>query len=65
MSRVLSLLLVPPVRQAVQARYRGYRRNGASALTAASPVSSPTWSAPNMAHSSKNFSLTSALMGAV
>ncbi len=34
MSRVLSLLLVPPVRQAVQARYRGYRRNGASALTA-------------------------------
>ena len=34
MSRVLSLLLVPPVRQAVQTRYRGYRRNGASALTA-------------------------------
>lgn len=34
MSRVLSLLLVPPVRQAVQMRYRGYRRNGASALTA-------------------------------
>lgn len=32
MSRVLSLLLVPPVRQAVQTRYRGYRRNGASAL---------------------------------
>lgn len=37
MSRVLSLLLVPPVRQAVQMRYRGYRRNGASALTAFSP----------------------------
>lgn len=34
MSRVLSLLLVPPVRQAVQARYRAYRRSGASALTA-------------------------------
>ncbi|PIJ69730.1 hypothetical protein BK415_20280 [Serratia sp. OLMTLW26] len=34
MRRVLSLLLVPPVRQAVQARYRAYRRSGASALTA-------------------------------
>ena len=38
---------------------------GASALTAASPVSMPTFSAPNTSHSAKNFSLTSALMGAV
>jgi hypothetical protein len=40
-------------------------RIGASGLTAASPVSMPTLSAPNMSHSAKNFSLTSALMGAV
>ena len=38
---------------------------GASALTLASPVSIPTSSAPNTSHSAKNFSLTSALIGAV
>ena len=38
---------------------------GASALTAASPVSIPTFSAPKTSHSAKNFSLTSALIGAV
>ena len=38
---------------------------GASALTLASPVSMPTRSAPNTSHSAKNFSLTSALIGAV
>ena len=38
---------------------------GASALTLASPVSMPTSSAPNASHSAKNFSLTSALIGAV
>ena len=38
---------------------------GASALTAASPVTIPTFSAPKISHRSKNFSLTSALMGAV
>ena len=38
---------------------------GASALTAASPVSMPTLSAPNMSHRAKNFSDTSALIGAV
>src|SRR5699024_4685640 len=37
---------------------------GASALTAASPVSIPTFSGPNTSHRAKNFSLTSALMGA-
>ncbi len=38
---------------------------GACALTAASPVIIPTLSAPNTSHSAKNFSLTSALIGAV
>ena len=38
---------------------------GASALTAASPVSMPTFSAPKTSKSAKNFSLTSALIGAV
>ena len=38
---------------------------GAVALTLASPVSMPTRSAPNTSHSAKNFSLTSALIGAV
>src|SRR3954468_12054175 len=38
---------------------------GASRLTAASPVSMPTFSAPNTPHSAKNFSLTNALIGAV
>jgi hypothetical protein len=38
---------------------------GAVALTEASPVSIPTFSAPNVAHSAKNFSETSALIGAV
>ena len=38
---------------------------GAPLLTAASPVSMPTCSAPKIAHRAKNFSDTSALMGAV
>ena len=38
---------------------------GARLLTDASPVSIPTFSAPKIAHSWKNFSLTSALIGAV
>jgi hypothetical protein len=38
---------------------------GASGLTDASPVSIPTFSAPNTAHRAKNFSDTSALIGAV
>ena len=38
---------------------------GASEFTEASPVSRPTFSAPNTWHSAKNFSLTSALIGAV
>jgi hypothetical protein len=38
---------------------------GASELTDASPVSMPTFSAPKIAHSAKNFSDTSALIGAV
>jgi hypothetical protein len=38
---------------------------GASALTLASPVSMPTLCAPKIAQSAKNFSETSALIGAV
>ena len=38
---------------------------GAPGLTAASPVSMPTRSAPNTSQSAKNFSETSALIGAV
>lgn len=38
---------------------------GASAFTEASPVSMPTFSVPNILQSSKNFSETSALIGAV
>ena len=40
-------------------------RMGASAFTDASPVIIPTFCEPNTAHSAKNFSLTSALIGAV
>ncbi len=38
---------------------------GAPALTDASPVSMPTFAAPNTSHRAKNFSLTNALIGAV
>ncbi len=38
---------------------------GACGFTDASPVSIPTFSAPNTVHSAKNFSLTRALIGAV
>ncbi len=38
---------------------------GACEFTAASPVIMPTLAVPKIAHRSKNFSLTSALMGAV
>ena len=38
---------------------------GASALTLASPVSMPTLCAPKVAQRAKNFSDTSALIGAV
>ena len=39
--------------------------DAARGLTAASPVSMPTFAAPKTPHSAKNFSLTSALIGAV
>lgn len=38
---------------------------GAEPLTVASPVIMPTFSAPKISQSEKNFSLTSALIGAV
>ena len=55
-----------PSRRAMLANTSAVQQiTGASGLTEASPVSSPTWSAPKMSHSAKNFSLTSALIGAV
>jgi hypothetical protein len=41
------------------------QRIGASTLMLASPVSIPTFSGPKSSHRAKNFSLTSALVGAV
>ncbi len=41
------------------------KSTGASRFTVASPVIMPTFFAPRTSHSSKNFSVTSALMGAV
>ena len=38
---------------------------GASGLTDESPVTMPTFAAPKMSTRAKNFSLTSALIGAV
>jgi len=38
---------------------------GASGFTEESPVTMPTFSAPNTSARAKNFSLTSALIGAV
>src|SRR3712207_4290031 len=55
-----------PSRRAMLARTSAVQAMiGASRLTAASPVSMPTFSAPKTPHSAKNFSLTSALIGAV
>jgi hypothetical protein len=55
-----------PYRSASRARTSAVQQMiGASALTLASPVIIPTRSDPNVAHRSKNFSDTRALMGAV
>ena len=55
-----------PSRSAMLARISAVQQMmGASALTDASPVSMPTFSAPNIATRAKNFSETSALIGAV
>ena len=55
-----------PSRSAMDASTSAVQQmTGASALTEASPVSMPTFSVPNILHSSKNFSETSALIGAV
>ena len=55
-----------PSRRAMLARISAVQQiTGASAFTEASPVSMPTSSVPKTAHRSKNFSLTSALIGAV
>ena len=55
-----------PSRRAMLARISAVQAMiGAPALTAASPVSMPTLAAPKISHRAKNFSLTSALIGAV
>ena len=55
-----------PSRSAMLARTSAVQQMiGASALTLASPVIIPTFSLPNIAIRSKNFSDTRALIGAV
>ena len=55
-----------PSRSAIDARTSAVQQmTGASEFTEASPVSMPTFSVPKILHSSKNFSDTSALIGAV
>ncbi|CAM5385141.1 hypothetical protein SCYAM73S_05514 [Streptomyces cyaneofuscatus] len=55
-----------PSRSAMEASTSAVQQiTGASALTEASPVSIPTFSVPKSLHRSKNFSETSALIGAV
>ncbi len=56
----------PPRRSAMFARISAVQQMiGASGFTAESPVVMPTFLDPNAATSAKNFSLTSALSGAV
>ena len=55
-----------PARRAMFASTSAVQQTmGASELTDASPVNIPTFSAPKIAQSAKNFSETSALIGAV
>jgi len=55
-----------PLRSAMLARISAVQQmTGALGLTDASPVSMPTLSVPRSRHSEKNFSDTSALIGAV
>ena len=55
-----------PSRRAWFARISAVQQmTGAPALMCASPVTMPTFSRPSTSTKSKNFSLTSALMGAV
>ena len=55
-----------PSRSAIEASTSAVQQmTGASAFTEASPVSMPTFSVPKILHRSKNFSYTSALIGAV
>jgi hypothetical protein len=57
---------LPPSRRAILASTSAVQQmTGALPLTVASPVNIPTFSAPNTAHKAKNFSDTSALIGAV
>lgn len=55
-----------PSRRAIEASTSAVQQiTGASEFTEASPVSMPTFSVPKSLHRSKNFSETSALIGAV
>ena len=55
-----------PSRRAMLARISAVQQMiGASWFTEESPVTMPTFSAPKILHRSKNFSETSALIGAV
>ena len=55
-----------PSRRAILARISAVQQMiGASWLTPESPVIIPTFSAPKISHRAKNFSETSALIGAV
>ena len=55
-----------PWRRATFARISAVQQMiGASGLTDESPVTMPTFAAPKMSTRAKNFSLTSALIGAV
>ena len=55
-----------PCRSAALARISAVQQMiGASAFTDESPVTMPTFSAPKTSMRAKNFSLTSALIGAV
>ncbi len=62
----LSTYELPPSRRAMLPRISAVQqRIGASRLTDASPVDSPTLSGPKSRQSAIHFSLTSALMGQV
>ena len=55
-----------PCRSAMLARISAVQQMiGADGLTLASPVIMPTLAGPKVSHSAKNFSETSALIGAV
>ena len=65
MTTLLTCMISPWRRARLASTSAVQQMIGAPALTAASPVSMPTRSAPKTSHSAKNFSETRALIGAV